>query len=401
MLNLRGYPMRLRLFPILLLAAAGCAQTAAVKPAKETASEHWNQARAGVLLSLSQDQYKSGNFDKCRETLNDAMKFDPKSGPLRVMSGRLYIEQGQLEAAERELKMARDLDPRSAEADYLSGVIYQRWQKPDVAYECYTSACEKAPAELAFLLARSEMLVAMNRTPEALAMLEEKIVYFEHSATIRDAVGQMLIQQGKFPEACAMIKEASVLTPDDPTLREHLGLALFYDKEYRESAVVLTRLLQEPDYTSRPDLQTTLAECQFQLGHFKDARDCYEIATKLDPGSAGTWLGLAKCAMQMNDVRRTELSLKKCIAIDPGAAESRLLLGYLRLKQERYEDALAEFSKVSNDDHNDTLSLCMIGYILEKLGRNDEAIHYYGQALKIKPDDELATKLMAAVNVHE
>lgn len=388
--------------PILLLIAviAGCQQSNQ-KPSKEIATEHWNAARGGVLLSLARDQYQCGNFDKCHDTLVQALKFDPANAGLHLMSGKLAIEQGQLESAERELKLARDLDPKSAEADYLSGVIYQRWQKPQVAYECYTSASQKSPAELAYVLARTEMLVALDRSPEALAILEEKLVYFEHSAAIRDAVGEMLVQQGKYAEACSMIREASVLTPEDLNIREHLALALFYAKEYCEAAVVLPKLLQDPAYATRPDLQTTLAECQFQLGRWRDARDSYDAASRLEPSSPTIWLGLAKCAMQLNDTRRAELSLKKCTALDPTGAEPRILLGYLRLKQERYDEALVEFQKANSQDHGDTLSLCMIGFILEKQGRNDEALHYYGQALKLKPNDELATKLMAEVNVRE
>ena len=37
---------------------------------------------------------------------------------------------------------------------------------------------------------------------------------------------------------------------------------------------------------------------------------------------------------------------------------------------------------------------------LEKMGRPNEAIGFYSQALKIKPNDELATSLLAKVQVN-
>jgi len=40
----------------------------------------------------------------------------------------------------------------------------------------------------------------------------------------------------------------------------------------------------------------------------------------------------------------------------------------------------------------------MVGYALQKLGRPAEAISYYAQALKIKPNDDMAKKLMASVD---
>jgi tetratricopeptide (TPR) repeat protein len=41
----------------------------------------------------------------------------------------------------------------------------------------------------------------------------------------------------------------------------------------------------------------------------------------------------------------------------------------------------------------------MVGYVLEKSGKPEQAIRYYAEALKLKPGDELATHLMAAVEV--
>ena len=190
---------------------------------KEEANRSWNGARASVLASLANEQFASGNFEKCRRTLDDALKLVPDSEPLHILSAKLDIENGQLELAEQELKLARHYRPADPEPYYLSGVVYQRWQKPDVAYDFYHQAAAKAPAELAYLLAQGEMLVAMDRSPEALQMLASRVTYFEHSGAIRDAVGQLLVQAGRYHEAAAMFREASILSEDDAGVRERLG----------------------------------------------------------------------------------------------------------------------------------------------------------------------------------
>ena len=43
----------------------------------------------------------------------------------------------------------------------------------------------------------------------------------------------------------------------------------------------------------------------------------------------------------------------------------------------------------------------MVGYVYEKIGRKDLAMQYYGKALKIKPNDELASQLMAGIDLHD
>jgi len=88
-------------------------------------------------------------------------------------------------------------------------------------------------------------------------------------------------------------------------------------------------------------------------------------------------------------------------AVPAGRSETRLLMGYLRLKQGKLQDALSSFQRASALDSSDTVSLCMVGYSLQQLGRNDEAVRYYAQALKIKPGDEMAARMMASLDMKD
>ena len=368
---------------------------------KQQALKQWNATRAGVLCSLARDQYATGNFDKSRQTVQEALSYDPDNVNLRILSAKLAIEQGQLELADAELKRARAIAPGNAEADYLSGTVYQRWQKPEVACQFYTDACDKNPGELAYLLARAEMLVSMDRQSEALAVLQEKVVYFEHSPVIRDAVGQLLTQAGRYREAVDMLRQASILATGDLSIKEHLGLAFFYNKQYREAADTIQKLVKSEPYNERADLFAALGESRMQLGQHREARSAFETATELNGGSAPLWLSHAKAALQLNDTRRANLSLRKAMSLEPDSSEAYLLLGYLRMREDKLGEALPAFQKASSLDPSDTVSLCMIGYVLEKTGKGDAALEYYGKALKLKPHDELAVKMMASVDLQQ
>src|SRR5579884_3056341 len=74
---------------------------------EEAAQKRWNDARSSVLYSVAQDQYKSHDFDKCKQTVGQALKMTPNSAPLLVLAAKVDIEQGKLEQAENELEMAR------------------------------------------------------------------------------------------------------------------------------------------------------------------------------------------------------------------------------------------------------------------------------------------------------
>jgi len=277
-------------------------------------------------------------------------------------------------------------------------VIYERWQKPEEAFGFYQTASAKAPEELSYVLASAEMLVAAGKSDDALALLKSKLDTFEHSGVIRDAIGQLLVGQRHYSEAVQSLREAVMLTTDDVTIKEHLSLALFFNKNYREAADTISKLVAIDRYKQRVDLHLALGECYEQLGRLDDAKSAYETATSVSPGTTEAWIGLAKISLEKNDIRRAEMSLHKAATLDPASGETQLMLGYIRLRQNRLNEAMPFFKKASALNQSDTVSLCMVGYTYEKAGQTDAAIKCYAQALRIHPGDELATKLMASVD---
>ncbi len=377
--------------------SAGC-QGGPKKPTqKEAATQQWNRARAQVLGSLARNQLEAANLDGARQSIGEAIRLDPESAALRITAAKLALEQSQLEVADQQLTLARKLDPKNAEAEYLNGVVYQRWQKNDQAYECYLRASEKDPNEIAYVMARAEMLVAMNCTPQALEYLNSKLTAFEHSPVLQHTIGQLQMDQGQYADAVKSLHQASVLAPDDNTIREHLAMAYFQDKRFREAGDLYGRLLKVDPNSKRAELWVALGECQLHTGRAVEARNSFDTATQLNPSLTAAWLSLAKVTLQLGDIRRADTLLRKVLALDADSAEAHLMLGYVRLRDNKLADALREFQKASALDQSDPVSLCMVGYVLERSGKPEEAMRYYGQALKLKPNNELASRLMASV----
>src|ERR1700722_14439963 len=327
------YPIILSLILIGLLSGCGSNPMPQQKTPTEEAMERWNETRGAVMLGLARDQYTSGNFDKCQETLVEALRMDDKSAPIHILMAKVGIEQGNFDSAEDDLAAARKIDPKNAEADYLSGVIYQRWQQPDKALQYYQAAVDKAPTELAYLMAKVETLVAMGQETKALALLQDKVVYFEHSAVIRDAVGMLLIQQHKPDAAVEMFRRASILSPDDVTIRLHLATALYQDQQYVDAGDMFQELGKEPTLAKRADLRLLLAECDMELGRIVEARGAAQVACELDPSLPAACLTLAKTSLAVGDQFRTQMGIRKALSLDPSNGEAYLLMGYLHLRQ--------------------------------------------------------------------
>jgi Flp pilus assembly protein TadD len=198
-----------------------------------------------------------------------------------------------------------------------------------------------------------------------------------------------------------MFRRATILSSDDPTIREHLAMALFYNRQYSESAEILSDLVTNEAFSHRPDLLMTLGQCQLETEQVSQAAANLESASEMMPQSAGVWLELARAQMQLNNLRRAEYALGRSLAIDNIGGQGWLLMGYLRLRQSRFTEAYDAFEHANRADPSDPLNLCMLGLALDKLGRADEAATYYRQALRIDPRDEMASQLMAGLNLHE
>jgi Flp pilus assembly protein TadD len=381
--------------PIFMLAA--CSNSSKSPSQEQAATTRWNDARANVLIGLAQDQYQNASFDKSRATIDEAISMTPHGAPAHILSAKLYIETGSLESAERELESARQDDPASAEAEYLSGIVYQRWQQPERALEFYQYACDKSPAELAYVLAKAEMMVQMGRRDEALGMLQSKVAYFEHSGEIRDEVGLLLLQENRYPEAVEMLRRAEILSPDDLSVKEHLAMALFYSKDFTEAGDMLSELMATGKYDHRSDLLSALGECQLESGRASDAVVSLQKAAELAPTDFGVLLSLGRAQLQEGNLRQAEFAVRKCLDLDDSSSQAHLLLGYAQIRQSELQDAYNSFATASRLDPKDTVSICMEGLALFKMGKKAEAEACYQKALKISPNDNMA-KLLASVD---
>ncbi len=390
--------MRLNTIVLLLLTGllTGCAGKTPSQ--KEQATAQWNTARATVLASLAKDQFESGNWEKARQTVDEAAKLDPRNANIQVLSARIWIERGQLEVAERILQAARQLDPKSAAIDYFSGIVYQRWQQPEKAYQYYASAMEKSPTDPAHVLAAAEMLVQNGRLTDAIALLAEKSIGFENNATLLDAWGRLVQQMGRCDDALVLLRRAAMLGTDDPSIREHLALCLLESHQYPEAAELLERLCKNAANENRGDLLIALGECQLQMGRTADAKATLEQASNLNPECPAVWIGLAKASLRSGDLARADISARRAISIDVRSTEGYLIIGQLRLKQNRLADSLKAFQRANAIDASNTVALCMIGFVLERSGQPDLASTYYARALKLNPSDVLSRELLAGAS---
>lgn len=363
----------------------------------DQANGRWLTLRSTMMLDMAQQQFDTGDLELADKTLREAMGLDPTNGRLHVLAGRIRLEHGQLERSYRMLNTAVELDENLPSAYYYQGVVLQRWQRYDAAYDRYSKAFELAADNPSYLLAMSEMLVELDRAAEGIALLESKLTYFDQNAGLRTAVGHLYMIQGRPDKAAVYFRKAALLDPDNLKVQEELALAQIATGKAEEAVATLRELVKHPDVAERKDLHRALAEAYRELGLRDDARAIYLKLARMEPADSGDWIKLAELAWKANDLGGTLHAANRVMNIAPQRHEGYLLAGMVWQKRNNLDNALTMFDRAAELAPDNAVPLIMRGIALQKAGRRTAAAEAYQEALQRKPGDTRAQRLLESV----
>jgi tetratricopeptide (TPR) repeat protein len=209
---------------------------------------------ANVQLYMAQWGYTTPKvgYEAARHAAELAMKLDPHlSGPHLVLAGVAFQYDWDWAAAERETKLAVELDPR------------------DPMARCFQGLVSLALGHLAD--ATSRMNVALRLDP-----LNPNILFTR---------GWALFWPGLLPEAKASFRESIQISPTYESAHFYLGHVLLAHGELTEA---LTEMNRELDNESR---LAGIASVQYAMGHKKESDDALAQLVKL---ASDDWaLGIA------------------------------------------------------------------------------------------------------------
>lgn len=361
------------------------------------ANTRWLSMRSGMMLQMAQQQFDTGDLDQAEKTLTDAISLDAKNPRLFILAGRIALERGQLERAYQRLDTSIQLNPKIAEAHYFQGIVLQRWQRYGDALEAYRRAYALQADSPAFLLAISEMLTVTDRTEEAIALLTEKVTYFDQNAGVRAALGQLHMMRKQYDKAVDYYRQAALLKPDDLRLVEGLAAAQLEAGRTTEAIAGYERLCADKSRANRRDLPLALARAYEQAGRSGDARTIYVKLTRLDPADAEPWLKLGQLAWAQGDTGGALLAAKEATGRAPKNPAGYLLAGLIWQKRGNLEEALRNFDRAAELAPQNNEAVILRGITLQRAGRSAAASAAYAEAVRRVPTDARAQELLASV----
>jgi len=294
-----------------------------------------------------------------------------------------YFREGKVAEADHLALEALEINPKSADALHLRGVI--------------------AGLE--------------NRHADAEHLLKEAVNLEQHNHYLFFNLGKSLIEQGKDKESLTWHRKAIALDPDHDKAWLNLGKALFnidnvddaisafdralaINKTLAEAYTNKANCLRKKGYSEQSlalhdqaiDLNHNLAEAWnnrgvalSDLGRHNEAVSSFERTIDLNPDYAEAWCNRS---VALNELKRHEEALASCdqaIKIKPDYADAYLGRGVVLNDLMRYEEALADYDRAIELKPDCAKSWSNRGITLNDLRRYEEALASYDRSIELKP----------------
>lgn len=205
---------------------------------------------------------------------------------------------------------------------------------------------------------------------------------------LKDALRQAntLAGQGRFADAARAYANARALAPDDLQAILGLGHTLrMLGKPAEARAVFFDAVRLAP---SLPDAHHGLALASHEMGDAASAESAYRALLRLQPASLAGAIGLGDV---LNQQQRPEEALELLAPLQSTDKTAQAALehtrGTARLLKEELEPALAHFDKALSLSPAYPKASHARAVTLDTMGRSEEALAAYRQAVKENPGD--------------
>src|SRR6266576_1878310 len=300
-------------------------------------------------------QYHSGHYPEAASKLENLVREAPESFEVQELLGLVYSAQSQDARATQHLQKAVHLKPNSAPARTNLAANLARLGKLDLATEQFKKAVELDPRNFDTNHNLGEAYVRSGKIADAASFLEKAQQINPSAYDNGYDLSLAYIQTGRLADARQLIqdllkrKNTAELHNLLGEVEEKDGKFVAAENEYETAAHMEPSESNLFDWGSELLLHRTLGPA---VEVFQQAAERYPASQRLAIGlgvalyyyAMSLWKG--KRAQDPDlDLHQIESLLSKSLAIDPKLAEAHLQLGNLYSDQNKYAQAIPEYTR--------------------------------------------------------
>jgi tetratricopeptide (TPR) repeat protein len=247
-----------------------------------------------------------------------------------------FYDQGRLEDAIREYRMAIEDDPENYRAHYNLAVVYHDLGKKDDAAAEYLEVLQLDPDNARARVSLASIRADEGKEAEALKLLQEAAEVDRHSSFPKESLGAWYERKGDLGRALAAYRDAAEIEPKSAAAHAGIGRVLARNGAFPDAAAAYDQAVA----ANGEDIATLIAasEAHEKVGDLKKALLLLERALVFVKTRPELWIRLSRLYELQGRLEDAVASLWEARGIDPknAAVGPRLKSLYEKLSaQER------------------------------------------------------------------
>jgi tetratricopeptide (TPR) repeat protein len=321
-------------------------------------------ARRGYLAVLLSVTLFHVEMAHCEGAQRDAEN-PPLQTDATLAEAKSFLQQGNLNEAERRLRQSLQTQPQSADAHFLLGYILFREIKGAVepVTDQHSGFHEPDPK------------LRNEKASESLAQFTEGAKYHDPSAFDLKIVALDYLLLGSYTDADKWITKSLEWNPRDPQAWYYLGRTKYGKNRFEEAVEAFKKCLElDPHNVNAED---NLGLSYAGLGRTEDAIAAYQTAIAWQSQSLdmkpGPFLNLGTLLLSQNRAADALPYLQKAAEILPADPKAHQELGRSYSVLNRLPEAQAELEKAVQIDPQSVPLHFMLGQIYRREGLSEKA----------------------------
>jgi tetratricopeptide (TPR) repeat protein len=295
--------------------------------------------------------------------------------------GLTELRAGRFASAERTLRAIQASAPGEINSLRLLGAALLGQGKVAPALEILGRAVAAAPG---FWQARTDLaraLRAAGRFEEAREELRQVVAAAPGMDAAWLAYGDVLVDLEKYPDARFAYERARLTDPHHRRIEEASGALVAED---RKTAEALFREILKID-ASHVRALCGLAAVSLTVSRGRDAERLLNHALKQTAHLPLAWRGLCQTMVDLGRLPEAEAAVRRLLKIEPENPKNWVLLGNVCGRLMRQPDALVAFEQAMQLNPAEVRLPLSIGHLHKTLGHRRESEASYHACLKLDP----------------
>lgn len=295
-----------------------------------------------------------------------------------------HHQAGHLQQAQALYQQILQIQPSHSDALHLSGLIAHQYQDDETAMKLIREALRYRSDVVLYYLNLGLILLEHNHLEEAVSVSQQALTLEPNNAQAYFNLGNALYAQKKLDEALLCYRRAISLEPNMPKFYNNLGNLLSEQQKWDEAITHYQQALRlQPNFV---EAYNNLGVALKEQKQYLDAVAYFKQALQLNPNFINAYSNLGIVLKELDQLEEAVVFLKRAIALGSTETKTYQVLADILNEQcayseaaQCYQQALTLKSFASAEAYNN------LGMTLVSLGRIEEAVTYFEQAIALNP----------------